>query len=344
MSIDPLPSEKDIHLILIHFSDLHFIEYLQNTEDTTSSSIYKGVRPHSYFFALQLCSSIRNIEREYEKTDIPIQLVCTGDVTTTASLGAFEEVHNYLYWSKYVSSKIKVGINYERDKIFFVPGNHDTWFRRAGLFARWQPREFTLRKYFPGNFPDCRIIRDRGNRHYTFFLLDSNRCKPRIFSAYKISQGEIGEEQRKSLNDLVYSLSNKDNRKLPQSYDYSSSIKIALLHHHIALPQNRTQMNKNKLLQLRDRKLVIDALKQHGIFLVLCGHQHEPYIIDNVDNNRVFLSCAGSATQLGESINSFCVYFFYKDKFKVYEYSGSSKKRILYFKDIKCKGSFPLSQ
>jgi hypothetical protein len=111
------------------------------------------------------------------------------------------------------------------------------------------------------------------------------------------------------LRNIKASLEKRQIPNLPTDFDYRTSFKIALMHHHISLPYK--QPPEIHFFKLKDADNVIKVFGEIGIDMILCGHQHHPYHGSVAYNMRSMrFSCAGSTTKFDESVNSFKVYSF----------------------------------
>ena len=109
------------------------------------------------------------------------------------------------------------------------------------------------------------------------------------------------------------------------------------MHHHLKLPSNMPADPKQDILKLEDADDVFRVLSDINVRMVLCGHQHFPFIIPPKGTNDIFLSCAGSATQLDCSVNSFFVYEISKNPGDTYSLSVSRHEKTadgFFFKEM----------
>ena len=294
------------HFSILHISDLHFNEYLQNSKDTISSHV--GAKPHHYRHVQGLCTQKRLIE---SKSEIDF-VVVTGDLTTTANVSAFEEVNNFLRGTKYVSKENKIGLN-RGQSLLVVPGNHDTWHKRfpwslkALLACIITSYSFDFRgeewnHCFLDSYPYIRPYPNNGNPKVVFIGINTNKFDyPNLT---EVSKGQVGSRQLADISNI--------------EGKWPTALKIALMHHHIALPQG---FPTSKYTALIDDTPTIEALFKAGVDLVLCGHEHKQFHLELEHNDyqgkKLFLSCAGSATQMHEEENSFKLYRFFDDRIEI---------------------------
>jgi hypothetical protein len=149
----------------------------------------------------------------------------------------------------------------------------------------------------------------------TIFTIDTNRVVG--FNPFNflnvLGRGKVGNQQIGEIQALHNNLRNGTFHDIPQDFDYAKSLKIALMHHHLELPSNIPGSIEQELLKLEDAPSVLNLLLEMRVHMVLCGHEHFPYQIPQLQspscaNHSLFLSCAGSPTQIGNKRNSFFSY------------------------------------
>lgn len=329
-------------LVVLHLSDLHFGPYLQGVDPVGEWSAVAP--PHSFNLLQGMEVRVREIVRKQKGRLI---VVVTGDLTTAAEPPAYEAVNNYLRDNPFVSSLLRVGLELQeiRDRMFIVPGNHDVWLYGSFL-SRWKKhvdRRAEYARYFPESLPNAYPL-VIGEISVTVFTLDTNRVtsfNPFNFTNV-LGRGEVGRAQIGQLQALHNSLANGSFGPPPAGFDYASSLKMVLMHHHLALPAGVPNNLAQELLELTDAPMILNALSDIGVRIVFCGHQHFPYQIPELrssanPNDPVFLSCAGSATQLGMDVNSFTVYEIHHKANGTYAldvtlYTASPKQEKYFFK------------
>jgi 3',5'-cyclic AMP phosphodiesterase CpdA len=305
-------SKQEPDVIIYHLSDLHFGPFLQGVSRIGEWSSFSA--PHDYGL-LNAMETTLNLNRVMENYGDRLLVVITGDMTTAAEPPAYESVNNYIRDNPFVASDHRIGlqIDEKRTRIFFVPGNHDMWVY-GNLFSRWKGyanRREQYNRYFREPLPNAYPLVINGVS-LTIFTLDTNRVtkvNPLNFKNV-LGTGEVGKAQIADLHMLAGKLSTND-FPVPEGFDYKASLKIALMHHHLALPADCPSDFEQECLRLEDAELVTNALGNIGVQLVLCGHQHFPYHIPELPSSsghKIFLSCAGSATQIGCAQNSFSTY------------------------------------
>jgi 3',5'-cyclic AMP phosphodiesterase CpdA len=307
-------SRQEPDLLICHVSDLHFGPFLQGVSRIGEWSSIAA--PHDYYMLNGMEAALGRILTDDKYNDRLIVAV-TGDMTTAAEPPAYESVNNYIRDNPFVASDHRIGLRLSEKltRIYFVPGNHDMWLY-GSLLTRWKnnpDRRDQYCRYFPERLPNAYPLVVNG-LSITIFTLDTNRVTKVNWFNFKnvLGRGEVGKAQIADLNMLDNELTTKKS-KVPEGFDYEGSLKIALMHHHLALPANIPDDLEQKFLQLEDAELVTNALCNIGIDLVLCGHQHFPYQIPELTSSsqtghKIFLSCAGSATQLQCACNSFTTY------------------------------------
>jgi len=306
-------SEPSADIVILHLSDLHFGLYLQGVSKIGEWS--KFAAPHDFNLLQGMETKVIEIFQKYKERLI---VAVTGDMTTAAEPPAYESVNNYLRDNPFVSSRLRVGLELYGipNGIYVVPGNHDVWLY-GNFFTRWKRyknRKDQYFKYFPDQLPNAYpLLIDKTS--LTIYTIDTNRVAG--FNPLNVNnvlgRGEVGKEQIGEIQTLHNNLRSGTFQDIPKDFDYSSSLKIALMHHHLELPPNTPDSIEQKIMRLKDASPVLNLLSEIGVHIVLCGHQHFPYQIPNLQspsypNHSVFLSCAGSATQIDCDRNSFYSY------------------------------------
>ena len=312
---------SDPDILIFHISDLHFGPYLQGTTKLGEWSSFAASHDYNLLQGMETALDFSKTINEFKDRLI---VAITGDMTTAAEPPAYESVNNYIRDYPYVSSVLQVGLRLQviQDRIFFVPGNHDMWIY-GNLFTRWKgyaDRKEQYARYFSERLPNVYPLVINGIS-IVVFTIDSNRTKRLNPFNFRnaLGRGEVGKPQIADIHTLHNRLLRNEN--VPEGFDYQSSLKIALMHHHLALPLDFPENIEQNFLKIEDSGPVLNLLYEIGVHLVLCGHQHFPYHIPKLQSDlrpdhSLFLSCAGSATQLGCHRNSFSSYRIKKNKDK----------------------------
>ena len=303
--------------VIFHISDLHFGDFLQGTKNSGEGTPFSP--PHSFNYLLSLETLFRKLHLKYKDR---LLVVITGDLTNSSEPTSFQQIYNFIFRKVNISDTERVGFDLADlgVKAIVVPGNHDVWFDR-GLLFRWRRFAYRLedfRKFFPTRLPNI-VPLVNGTSSLTIASLDSNRIgtfiNPYNF-ANVLGMGEVGRDQLAQLQAIHNSIINGTYPNVPKGYSYENSLRIALIHHHIQLPEIVSPTFKHKMLRLKDAPEVQNALCLTGTHMVLCGHQHFPFQIPKLispqyPNQPLFLSCAGSPSQLGCSTKSLFLYEIY---------------------------------
>lgn len=197
--------------------------------------------------------------------------------------------------------------------MFVVPGNHDTWFTR--LRNKWRLRPLRIddrTEAYERYFRKCPYddIKQYHNGRFHIIGLNSNKTDKKLEN---ISKGKLN---MKELGELNIKMTQIDKR---------NTFRIALLHHHPWLPEEREE---DYFTKLENADEVLNKFTDMQIDMVLFGHKHisfEEYWSHPSKHphyTKLFLSCAGSATQMGEQPmkNNFKVYIFCKTEIVVINY------------------------
>jgi len=263
--------------------------------------------------------------------DRKLLVVVTGDITAAGERPSYEAAATWLWGRTYMRGMPGFGLDlYHRGiEVFAVPGNHDIWLKKSSrtLFHQFFSHDI------PGAFP-----LHLGGTPVVIYTLDSNRLQrsdPYNFLNLRnvLGAGRIGRDQLCELMSLHHYLAMGNSKGLGSDFDFRGSLKIALMHHHLALPGSKPEGLEERLSILIDAKRVQSCLSEIGVHLVLCGHQHYPYSISleekRSERGPIMLSCAGTSSQVDALKNSFCVYYInriadgdYSIKRLVYEASG----------------------
>jgi len=313
----------DLEAVIAHVSDLHFCDVFCNDKDRLSSLI--GAAPHHYNLLVALDTCFLNIpaqlkERFGLESEPKIDMaVATGDLTTTANPIAYEEVNNFLRWSKYMGiNGPRIGLEMTSN-VLVVPGNHDTWFTRLGWryrLKRPEDRSEAYERYFP-KCPEWNV-RQFGNADFIFIGINSNRG---LRGPLNISKGRVDEGE---LADIAKELAKRKSNTARRIFA------IVLLHHHLYLLPN---MDEQRLTELINAQYVLNTLSSMGIDMVLFGHRHQSFEaicspLPAGQGSSLLVSCAGSASQMNSSFgNSFKTYLFFHRGIRIikYEFDGLSK-------------------
>lgn len=336
-------SKQEPDVLIYHLSDLHFGPFLQGVSRIGEWSSFSAPHDYNLLQGMEIALDFNNVMEKYKDRLI---VAITGDMTTAAEPPAYESVNNYIRDYPFVSSIHQVGlrINEKLKRIFFVPGNHDMWIY-GNLFSRWKGyanRREQYNRYFPEPLPNAYPLMINGVS-LTLFTIDTNRVtkiNPLNFQNV-LGRGEVGKSQSADLLMLHNQLKSGTLHDIPQGFNYESSLKIALMHHHLAMPSDYPKDHEQEFLKLKDADSVTTLLSEMGVQLVLCGHQHFPYQVPELKSsshpaNTIFLSCAGSTTQIECNRNSFSTYEICKgsNKFSLHltVYEADACKSSYFFK------------
>lgn len=330
-------------IVILHLSDLHFGPYLQGVSKIGEWSQFAP--PHDFNLLQGMETKVIEILQKFKDRLI---VTVTGDMTTAAEPPAYESVNNYLRDNPFVSSRIRVGLELHEIPIgiYIVPGNHDVWLY-GNLLTRWKGyanRKDQYFKYFPDQLPNAYPLLINGNS-ITIYTLDTNRVggvNPLNFTNV-LGRGGVGKQQIGEIQTLHNNLRSSTFQGIPKDFNYGSSLKILLMHHHLELPSNIPDSIEQKLMRLYDAPSILNLLCEIGIHIILCGHQHFPYQIPNLQspsypNHSIFLSCAGSATQIDCDRNSFYCYEITNShkctyNLRVLLYEADAKNNDYFFKE-----------
>ena len=332
-------------IVILHFSDLHFGPYLQGVSSIGEWSSIAASQDYNLLQGMETAIKVTEVIQNHKDR---LVVAVTGDMTTAAEPPAYEAFNNYLRDNPFVSSKDRTGLELQEihNRIYVVPGNHDVWLYGSWL-TRWKGysnRKDLYFKYFPERLPNAYPLLINGIS-ITIYTIDTNRVdkfNPLNFKNV-LGRGRVGKDQIGELQTLHRSLISGTLPETPPGFDYGSSLKIALMHHHLELPTNSANNIEQDLLRLEDAPSVLNLLCGMGVHVVLCGHEHFPYQIPDLKspsfpNHSILLSCAGSATQIGCERNSFSIYEITKNPNRTYNirlslYEADAKNSNYFFRE-----------
>lgn len=235
---------------IIHLSDIHVGEDPNNIREQHFSSIVDWIISKKHLHGTTY-------------------VVITGDLIHNG--GSIEYQHAQVQINKLNAGGIKV---------FSMPGNHDYCF--AGIVKK-DKCVGRFKRYITGNanitYPYC-----DPSMTYPIVLLDSMLSGMQNDHTWG-AQGELGDAQLKTLEDILYHLDSTGKRA------------IVALHHH--------PFFYNDLLSLRDDKAFKDIIKRKGssgasrVKCLLFGHKHvEKRLVDKeVEYGIDVIFASGSTTE-----------------------------------------------
>lgn len=307
----------DADALIIHLSDLHFSGYLQNVYNVGEWS--QVAKTHDFLVLQEMESIIVQLLRKYQDR---VMVIISGDLTTAAEPPAYELLTTYLFGKVWISANKTVGLALHdefhlQDRVFVVPGNHDAWLSLSGVLrrlTRWW-RHFDRRQLFRDYFGMQPQVLPRvvNGVSFVFYLLDSNEHLVGGLNRWNLrnalGRGRVGKAQLGNVLAMHNQLL-AGNVPMPEGFDFGTAIRIGVLHHHPAVPDGHPDGIAEQLLQLQDAPdvtaLFHEQLQTH---LVVCGHQHFPYLYPDPTTATPWLSCAGTATQHESPVNSFKLYW-----------------------------------
>jgi 3',5'-cyclic AMP phosphodiesterase CpdA len=275
----PYANRKRPIASIIHISDLHFSSKFTTDEGEFIEQHVqpKGIHSHSYQAAVSLSIRVNQILQNRKRHKIPTVVIVTGDVTRIGRDREFQVAVTFLKGEIWVGARQSWGLNLKENDsqvgegnspaLFYIPGNHDTWKLRFGIFNS------AYRSYFPDAFPTQLTI-VTGERIIQIYGLDSTHTS---LSRYILARGEVPPEQ---INGLEVKISRTIRKQ---------DVRIACLHHPlIDLP--------GPTMELENHRNVGQSLNFMGMDLVLSGHIHNAssYQQDQFKPNHAI---AGTATQ-----------------------------------------------
>lgn len=308
----------------LHLSDLHLGRTFDDAGDSTKVSGPSTQAVMSYIkeggFRLQthdsiICSTLpTEIKSAARYLLAPEDLfdinIITGDISTRAdSEERFEFARDF----------ILTDINFQQNRTFCVPGNHDKW-------EEISPKRYLHGfKSIPAPPPYVRQLTiERSGQHFIFIGIDSN-----LYREGNMAAGKISDETFRFLEQKFAEFDKPE---------YAEAVRVLLLHHH---PVDLNQFRRRQTLK-RIARSIFDYEKFTRIenaepLLTLCRgkidiimHGHEHFPIAFFDNTSgCFVISAGTTTLYHvkpQEINSFHAIAFYNKKITVVEYDKSKER------------------
>lgn len=274
----------------VQISDLHFA----NVDPMTGKPRYpKAARfwPYAPFLSGYWGHSdpaLAALERFWEdvrEDDDQARLIVTGDLTSIADGGQFDDVQQFLNHELRPTHATEVGLREPAWRYFGIPGNHDHW---NGHYCPFDGPTPALDRCFghTSTWPNRVILRLRNGWAIDFLKLNTDididaRSPDRLFA-----RGEFVTH----LRGLEASLAARPPRP--------GEVRVMLLHHSLDHAGAFLELNDHSRVELRR------FLHRHDVKILLSGHTHQPKLShtavqhpDTLASLDVFESCCGTTTQ-----------------------------------------------
>ena len=248
----------------VHISDLHFGLIDPQTRDARAPRLwakwkhFDGLLGHSYRSLVRLAQFSDRL-----RNDENAKLIISGDFTTVGNNEEFETAEEYLGDLLRPPKGNLVGLRDRRWQRLAVPGNHDHWPGTATIFGG--PTDGYLQRFI--GYPLERskgVSEDLGDgRRLRFLLLDSDADVSPYGPWRVLARGAFASQ----LKQLAGSL---DPPK-------SEEVRVLILHHSYSAVGPTLAINSASKASLHD------FIAEHDISVVLCGHVHQPPVIQVLD-------------------------------------------------------------
>lgn len=238
---------------IAHLSDIHFFKF--------------DFRPKTFFTKSILATFNYLINRrknkvEFEITQIPnilkenkvSHVVITGDFTTTSNHKEYNEARNFI-----------LSLKEKGFKVLTLPGNHDTYTKKAALSKRFHHRLST-----PTEFREHAIYSESFTPDYEWICLDTTIATP-LWSSQGFFSKTLQEKLTQKLNSIP-----KD--------------RPIIIVNHFPILSNKKRPQRHQMIR---REHLRELLKQYpNVKIYLCGHTHLSEIIEG----RPLILNSGSLT------------------------------------------------
>ena len=196
----------------------------------------------------------------YYHATTPDYVFVTGDVSTDGELTSLQSANTFLTSQ---TSGGAVGLNLGKGKYFVTPGNHDRYASRWGPIA-------TQCKNFEKVFGD--LYQFQGRPRSVGWMIDPGGLRVRVLTidsmgdaGWTFAKGRVHGDDIDWLREIY----EEDLRN-----DDLGDLRALLLHHHVAIPDNR---EFKYLTELKNREDLLEGMLRGDIDAVFFGHEHYKY-------------------------------------------------------------------
>lgn len=240
----------------LHISDLHIGPIKPGSRDSTAPRIwaslswFDGLLGHSY-------RSLVHIRDFYRSMQPKPRLIVTGDFTTCCREEEFETAAEFLGSRLMPPKGNRVGLGINNWKELSIPGNHDHWNGHPVIFGGPGP---ALKRRFPSLPAVARGISLNSGHDLIFLCIDTDAGVWPYGRTRFYARGAF-LEQLSALEKMLEPPRQKE-------------IRVLLLHH------SRAATGHILIITEDSRKALDDFVFSNGISVLLCGHVHQPPLLE----------------------------------------------------------------
>jgi 3',5'-cyclic AMP phosphodiesterase CpdA len=256
-------------ITIIHLSDIHFGEtFLFQPQQAPTGS------PANATGFQSLLDSLVNDWKNLESNRGAVVVAVTGDLTLKADEKEFTQARDF--FNNLVQHNI-FGNPIDKNKVFLVPGNHDSIYDEPDMNTRWRPFCSFYRDFYQisGDSMDRRKLdSEKPNSLSRVHHLKELGLIIIEVNSYLHGRKGSSDEHRGQVDFETIEVINKQ-LELISKEDRDESVKIALVHHHPILLPSFAEPNRGYDAILNAGHL-LNTLREYDFHAVLHGHKHYP--------------------------------------------------------------------
>ena len=250
---------------LIHISDLHFGMVDPTTMNAETISLwakcrhFDGLLGHSYLSLVHLEQVVTRLRREENAF-----LLVTGDLTTIGNTAEFDTAQEYLGNFLQPPRGNFLGLNFKDWQRLTIPGNHDHW---PGTPTILGGPNTSFNNYFRALPRVERIAIE--DFTLTVICVNSDSDVSPYGSERVLARGSFRSQLVKLSGSLAAETPNE------------REIRVLLIHHSYSASGLALAMNS------ASRAALHDFIYEHNIGVLLCGHIHQPPVVNILRVSRL---------------------------------------------------------
>lgn len=268
------PNSDQTQIRVLHLSDLHFgPKHICKPDDSSASA--RGIQSLADLVIQDAKHQDWDQLPWSREINAPLLIVATGDLTTSAAPGEFDQAAEFL---KRLASERVFGRQAELQGLYVVPGNHDVSYTSANPSHRFIPYCNFINELFA---PVQEAGRRRIARPSAYDDLNSvhvvDSCRTVVLELNSCALVEKGtpDESRGQIDPAAIARLREDIRAVEERV--RGWIKIALVHHHPVLLPNFAEPGRGYDSIINGGAL-LRLLRGFGVQLILHGHKHFPQV------------------------------------------------------------------